>query len=106
MLLASYFFTEPQVDKLELAKYSGGNQAAILQAFYQLYTEVGQDAWVVNHLDEISHDFIQKNDLTPKEAFMTLRFAVSGQSATPPIFDVLGLLGKDTVLRRIKSAMT
>ena len=106
MLLASYFFTEPKVDKLELAKYSGGNQAAILQAFYQLYNGVGQDAWVVNHLDEISHDFIQKNDLTPKEAFMTLRFAVSGQSATPPIFDVLGLLGKDTVLRRIKSAMT
>ena len=52
----------------------------------------------------MSHNYIKEKNYSPKEAFMTLRLAVTGSEATPPLFEVLELLGKDVVLRRIKAA--
>ena len=33
---------------------------------------------------------------------MTLRYVVTGKEYTPPLFDVLGLIGKDEVVGRLK----
>ena len=37
---------------------------------------------------------------TPKEAYMTLRVALTGRDKSPHIFDVLEVLGRDVVLKR------
>ena len=58
--------------------------------------------WDSKYLDEASHKMIGEKGYKPKEAFMTLRVAVTGETATPPIFDILGLLGKEISLRRLK----
>jgi len=36
---------------------------------------------------------------------MTLRVAVTGETATPPIFVTLEVLGKEAVLRRLQTAV-
>lgn len=33
---------------------------------------------------------------------MTLRYVVTGKEFTPPLFDVLGLIGKEDVLDRLR----
>jgi glutamyl-tRNA synthetase len=40
----------------------------------------------------------------PREFFGTLREAVTGRSATPSLFEVLEVLGRDRVLARISAA--
>jgi len=39
-----------------------------------------------------------------KELFMALRIATTGRSATPPLFETLAVLGKETCRRRIRKA--
>jgi hypothetical protein len=37
---------------------------------------------------------------------MTLRYALTGKDATPPLFDVMTVLGKETCALRLSNAMT
>jgi len=39
-----------------------------------------------------------------KELFMALRIATTGRSATPPLFETLAVLGKETCRRRLRRA--
>ncbi len=41
-----------------------------------------------------------------KDIFHPLRVAVTGRSVSPPLFDVLFLLGKDLVLRRVRNTIS
>lgn len=101
--LTHYFYHSPDIDNKLLTKFSGSEEKAkvILQGFYDLYKEVPEKKWVVGHLEKISYDFVKKNSFKNKEAFMTLRVAVTGETATPPIFDVMNVLGKDEALSRV-----
>lgn len=41
----------------------------------------------------------------PKELFMPLRVAVTGRTATPPLFETMAVLGKERCRRRIRAAI-
>ncbi|MCI0866055.1 MAG: glutamate--tRNA ligase, partial [Chloroflexi bacterium] len=43
--------------------------------------------------------------LPPRQFFGTLRFAVTGRTATPPLFETMEVLGRDRVLLRIQTAI-
>ncbi len=102
---ASFFFREPEISNNLLQKYSEDKERAeeILANFIDLYESVSD--WEVDHLDEISHGALTKFGYSPKEAFMTIRVAVSGKKATPPLFDMLDLLGKEVSLKRLKKSI-
>ena len=40
-----------------------------------------------------------------KEYFMTLRISITGESITPPIIDIISILGKEETLNRIKTSI-
>jgi len=103
--LTTYFYKEPMVDKSLLMKYAkdSARTKGILIMFKSFFESV--DPWSTSNLDAGAHALIQKQNYKPKEAFMTLRVAVTGSKATPPIFDLLEVLGKDVVLRRLASAL-
>jgi glutamyl-tRNA synthetase len=44
-------------------------------------------------------------ELTPRQFFGMLRVAVTGREATPPLFEMMEVLGKDRVLSRIDAAI-
>jgi glutamyl-tRNA synthetase len=104
--LSRYFFTDPEVRTAQFSKYSGDNWSKILNGFLKVLVNVDVLDWTKDTLDKTSHEFIEREKYTPREAFMTLRAAVTGQEATPPLFEVLELLGKEVVLRRLDSVMT
>jgi len=101
----TYFFEEPEIPEDLLIKYSKGVEKAneILTEFVNLYENVS--VWNTENLDKVSHEALEKFGYTPKEAFMTLRVAVSGREATPPLFDMLGILEKEKVLARLNRAL-
>ncbi len=49
--------------------------------------------------------FCEGHDLRPKELFMPVRVAVTGRTATPPLFDTMAVLGKEICRRRLRCAI-
>ena len=100
----TYFFSEPGIQEDLLVKYVAGKEKAgeILKRF--ISTWGGVSDWSVEELEKVSHGVLEKFNYTPKEAFMTVRVAVSGRKATPPLFDILVILGKERVLGRLSKA--
>ncbi len=101
--LVGFFYREPLVDKNALTAQAGSSDRAaeILSRFLDLYKATSAQKWNKEELDKISHELLTSNNYKPKEAFMTLRVAVTGITSTPPIFDILEVLGKETSLLRI-----
>lgn len=60
--------------------------------------------WDAERLDLTLRSFCESCGWTPKELFMTVRVAVTGRSASPPLFETMAVLGKETCRRRIRRA--
>lgn len=103
--LTTYFFDDPVVDKKLLIKYvddSKEKKDEILKEFLILFEDSKEANFTKYNLEEKCHKMIEEKGYKPKEAFMTLRVALTGETATPQIFDILPVLGRDVVLRRVK----
>jgi len=85
-------------------KFSGNLNKAheIINNFSKAYEKISDKDWDVKNLDRISHTTLEEFSYTPKEAFMTIRYVVTGRESTPPLFDVLALLGKEETIERMK----
>jgi len=105
--LTHYFYHNPQIDSALLTKFakSHARTAEILQGFSELYEGVKESDWKTAHLEQVSHDFVKKSGYKNKEAFMTLRITVTGEPATPPIFAILDVLGKEVVVDRLQNTL-
>ena len=103
--LSSYFFTPPKVDMAVFSSYSRDSWLKILGGFVKILADVDIKGWNKETLEKLSHKFAEAAGYSTKEAFMTLRVAVTGSPATPPLFDVLELLGKHVVVDRINALM-
>lgn len=103
MDISNYFFTTPKVDITILSSYARDNWVKILNGFSTILADVDVADWNKETLEEVAHRFTEEEKYTTKEAFMTLRVAVTGSSATPPLFEVLELLGKQVVLDRVNA---
>jgi glutamyl-tRNA synthetase len=47
----------------------------------------------------------EKLGLTTQQLFGILRIAVTGQAVSPPLFESMEIIGKETVLKRIHNAI-
>jgi glutamyl-tRNA synthetase len=56
-------------------------------------------------LEEFSRAFSEASGFKPRELFMALRVAVTGKTATPPLFATMEVLGRELTRRRIRSAV-
>ena len=103
--LVHYFFEDPEIEKEELFSFVSDEARGkeILEGFKNIFSGVSD--WEVQKLDTLAHEFIAAKEYKPKEAFMTLRIALTGETATPQILDILGILGKEAVLKRLDSAL-
>jgi glutamyl-tRNA synthetase len=102
--LSSYFYKKPKIDKSAVEKFSGNKDRAkeIIHNYLKTYEDISSENWNIDYLDKISHDKLEEFSYKPKEAFMTIRYVVSGREFTPPLFDVLGVLGKKETIDRMK----
>ena len=107
---ADFFFVgevdydEAARSKMVIKDASGPRTAKI----FRLLLEESLDpilAWRAEAIEEALRRFCEEHDLTPKQLFMPVRIAVTGRAATPPLFETMAVLGKETCRRRMRSAI-
>jgi glutamyl-tRNA synthetase len=66
---------------------------------------VGVPTFDHEHLDGALREASQDLGLRPREFFGVLRVAVTGRTATPPLFETMEVLGRERVLERVQAAV-
>lgn len=104
--LAGFFFTDPNPKQLDYGKVNNEEaKKALMLSAQELrdHTEMmGDDKELENFMrTEVAAKLGDK----PGPTFMTLRIAMTGQTATPGLFETMVALGQDTVLRRLDAAI-
>lgn len=72
----------------------------IAQAIEQL------DVFDINTAEKALNDYAEKNDIKIGQMMQPLRVAISGAPMGPPFYDMLALLGKEIVVRRLHAAVS
>ncbi|MCA9390086.1 glutamate--tRNA ligase [candidate division WWE3 bacterium] len=104
--LTYYFFDEINVtlDAVVQKSKTADDTRKIIPQILAVLEEVPEEAWQAEKLEELLRGLQdQLTDWSPKELFMTIRLAVTGEKATPPLFDTISVLGKQTTLDRLQS---
>lgn len=104
--LTEYLYQEPILDKSKILKEAKTNESS-LNLFFQKALSIIVDLGVFNAITlEAELRKLQENmGWKPRAAFMSLRLALTGKEHTPPLFDVMVILGKETVMTRLSSAV-
>lgn len=103
--MGDFFFKDPEsYDEKALKKWkddSGNLVRQYKESVEELNADEFEAATLKTHLEEI----IEKNDVGFGKLMMPLRLAVTGQGFGPDLFASMELLGKETVIRRIDTAL-
>lgn len=101
---ADYFFNTPVVDK-ELVLAQSNHSEEETKGWFQLALSIIENS--TDYTSEKLHlefGLAQQNSrFSPREAFMSLRVAISGRTVTPPLFDCFVILGKEETKKRLSS---
>jgi glutamyl-tRNA synthetase len=73
-----------------------------LDAAAEVLAEVGD--WTTPAIEGALRTMIADNGLNARKGFQPIRVAISGSTVSPPLFESLELLGRDTSLTRITAA--
>jgi glutamyl-tRNA synthetase len=61
--------------------------------------------WNAANVEAAARAFCEAQDWSPKELFMPIRIAVTGRTATPPLFETMEVLGKARCRWRLRRAI-
>ena len=99
-----YFFESPVTfdEKTIRKRYKLENKGKFSELVWLLKGDVSFDAV---SLEGLVKSFIEKNGLKFGEVFPIIRIAMSGTTKGPSLFEMMNLLGKDEVIRRLEHAL-
>ena len=104
--MTSYFFeASPEYDP-ELLVQRGSNEQSTLAGLEVCLAEL-EHSTSFDHsvLESLLREKAEDSGLSLRQFFGSLRVAVTGRTATPPLFEVMEVLGRDRVLSRLKTAI-
>ncbi|MBK8251128.1 MAG: glutamate--tRNA ligase [Polyangiaceae bacterium] len=95
-----YFFREPPtMDEKAVKKQLTADKAAHLATFRQLMANA--PSFKAKELEAIVLEWLAKEGLTLKDVAQAARVAVTGRAASPGLFEVMEVLGRDICLARL-----
>ena len=102
-----YFFTEPEYADAAMTGEIRQN-AVSLGLLRQLLETLGSlgDFEDVQVLDQKTKQVVETAGLKSKDLIHPLRYILTGRSATPGIFELMSLLGKETCLKRLAAFLS
>ncbi len=102
--LSNYFFVAPtEYDAKGVKKYWKGENPAKLLEVRELLASI--EDFSIENTDAALHQWIESTGYSAGQIINTLRLSVVGACKGPGMFDVLALVGKDEVLKRIDAAV-
>lgn len=97
--LTKYFFAPPEVD-LKLFEKFPGTKSVLEQTISILNKD-----WNGKVLEEKAREYCTENQIKVGDYFMILRIAVTGKVATPPLWDIMEVIGNEETLNRFSSIL-
>ncbi|HEY0193875.1 MAG TPA: glutamate--tRNA ligase, partial [Kofleriaceae bacterium] len=92
----------PVLAQMAVPEVAPADVAKALTAYVERFeARVG---WTKEALEEEANAWIAQLGWKTKHAFMLLRVAVTGRTATPPLFETMVVLGKEITRRRLRRA--
>lgn len=101
--LVDYFVKKPNYDSNLVFKYSD-QPSEVLRYFESLIKS--KEFYNLEEFDLFLHNSVKESGYSMKEYFMTLRIAITGETISPPIVDIIFLLGIEESLQRIKECVS
>ena len=102
----SFFYTEDLTYDTETLIQKGMDKAstyaALLRA-YNLLTHLEQ--WEHTQIEVPMRELATELGLKPGQLFGSIRVAISGRTATPPLFQMMEVLGRERTMRRLELAL-
>jgi len=84
----------------DLATTSAG-----LAAAREIIAETGKTVWTAHEIEEPLRRLVEDRGWKAGDLFMAIRVAVTGRTATPPLFDTMVALGYERTLARLDRAI-
>jgi glutamyl-tRNA synthetase len=102
---ANYFFTDPDTyDEKTVKKRWKGDAVTVMQILTERMERL--EDFSQNSLEALYRDYADETGLSGGKLIHPTRLAVSGVNFGPGLFELLEVLGKETVVRRMKAAVT
>jgi glutamyl-tRNA synthetase len=102
--LTDFFYRDITVDQNVLTKKSSSEEVkAQLMATRILLESIDEKSWTHENLEDKVRTLAVKEGWKPSQFFMMLRVAVTGKTATPPLFETIEVLGREKTLARLTS---
>jgi len=86
-------------------RWDRATTTAALRAARKVIAEVGAVSYEADELEPPLRALAEEHDWKAGDLFMAIRVAVTGRTATPPLFDTLVALGYERTLERIDRAV-
>jgi nondiscriminating glutamyl-tRNA synthetase len=106
--LVDYLFVEEievDPDLIVPKRWDRSATAAALHAARHVIAEVGAVSFEADELEPPLRRLCEEREWRPADLFMAIRVAVTGRTATPPLFDTLVALGYARTLERLDAAI-
>ncbi|MCC5905461.1 MAG: glutamate--tRNA ligase [Balneolaceae bacterium] len=103
--MGSFFFGDPQeYDENAVKKWKDGS-SELVQAYKEKIASLDEDQFEPATLKSLLEEVINAEEVGFGKLMMPLRIAATGQGFGPDLFASMELMGKETVLRRIDTAV-
>lgn len=104
--MLGFLFVSPEDftrDEADSAKVLTADAAPVLEASVAALESV---EWATDPIQAVLREaLVEGLGIKPKNAFTPLRVAVTGRRVSPPLFESMELLGRETTLARLRSAL-
>ncbi|MFO0679644.1 MAG: glutamate--tRNA ligase [Polyangiaceae bacterium] len=95
-----FFRAEPEMDPKAVQKFLVPDAAPRLEGFRQALA--ASPTWTEADLEKVVHAWLETNGLQIKDVAQAARVALTGRTASPGLFQVLFVLGRDASLARLE----
>jgi glutamyl-tRNA synthetase len=105
--LVGFLFVEQlEIDPQILVPKRWGPQTTLegLRAARRIVADVGAVSFEADELEPPLRRLAEDRNWKPGDLFMAIRVAITGRTATPPLFDTMVALGQERTLQRLDRA--
>ena len=104
--LVDFLIKEPKMTPTMLLQKGKTKEETknILSLITSHYLPITNNEWKHPKLEKVGRKLVEKTSWSVGDLFMTIRVAITGKTATPPLFESMEVLGKEKTLRRLKLA--
>ena len=104
--LCDFFFVENITYPPETLLVKGLNRDTAVAALSRVLAELNRlDNWSSAMIEGVLRPLSEETALSTRQLFGMIRVAVTGKTATPPLFETMNVLGRERCILRIQNAL-